>query len=156
MFVTEISSDIEHPIEISAITEKEYKTITKIRYSFNWKAERSTGSVFKLRIMGQSDILGLMSVVNVDAEQRIEIKLLASSKENIGSHKQFDRIAGNMIAYAAIMALRKYGAEAAISLVPKTELYYHYINKYGFQPAGRSLFIAGTEILKLLKKYDYV
>jgi len=47
------------------------------------------------------------------------------------------------------MAVNRYGATAAISLVPKTQLINHYIRKYGFQIAGKSLFMEGTSLINL-------
>jgi formate dehydrogenase assembly factor FdhD len=63
-----------------------------------------------------------MSLEFFDEEYRIEIRLMAVMKEQIGRHKTLDRIAGNLFAFAAKLPITKYGAIAAVSLVPKTEL----------------------------------
>ena len=128
--------------------------MTKKHFSFNWKLEKSR-AVYKLTTRGRTDILGLMSLSFFDDEQRIEIRLLAVAEQHKGSDKKIDRIAGNLIAFAARMSFKKYGAMAAISLVPKTELGQYYMDKYGFQQAGLSLFMEGKELMKLLKEYDY-
>jgi hypothetical protein len=65
------------------------------------------------------------------------------------------RIAGNLIAFAAGRAIMKYGGNAVVSLVPKTLLYDHYINKYHFAPAGKSLFIGGISLSKIITEYDH-
>lgn len=153
MYVIEMPEK-KQPVAIEPVTASDYRLITKKRYAFDWKLEK-TKSVYKLRIKGQTDILGLISLDFFPKEERIEIRLLAVSKENEGKGKAIDRIAGNLIAYAAKLAIQAYGANAAISLVPKTKLTQHYMNKYGFEPAGLSLFMVGENLLALLKEYDY-
>jgi hypothetical protein len=96
-----------------------------------------------------------MNIVNFDDEERIEIKLLAIKKDEIGAGKLFEGMAGNLIAFAAKLPVKNYGANAAVSLVPKTLLYRHYMDKYGFEPAGKSLFLGGKNLWKLIKQYDY-
>ena len=49
----------------------------------------------------------------------------------------------------------KYGIFAAVSLVPKTLLRQYYMDKYGFEQAGVSLYMEGRQLIKLLKEYDY-
>ncbi len=41
-----------------------------------------------------------MSVEDIPVELRIEIRLIEVSKENIGHEKEYDRIAGCLIAFA--------------------------------------------------------
>jgi len=154
MYVTVVSSNQKLPAIVEPVGEADFKTITKKRFSFNWKLEK-VGTVYKLTAKGETDILGLISITSFDNEQRIEIKLLAVVKDHIGDGKQIDRIAGNLIAFAARLAYKQYGAMAAISLIPKTELRRHYTSKYGFEPAGLSLFMYGNQLIKLLKEYDY-
>ena len=154
MFLTVVSSNQKLQAIIEPVLETDYKTIAKKRYSFNWKAEK-VRTVYKITIKGDIDILGLMSLEFFKSEQRIEIKLLAVVKENVGNDKKIDRIAGNLLAFAARLAYKEYGPMAAISLIPKTELRQHYMNKFGFEQAGRSLFLEGDQLIKLLKEYDY-
>jgi N-acetylglutamate synthase-like GNAT family acetyltransferase len=153
MYVIELP-DKKRPVSIDTVVDSDYNLITKKKYAFNWKLEKEK-TVYKLKIKGQPDILGLISIEYFTKEERIEIRLLAVSKENEGKGKTIDRIAGNLIAYAARLAIQAYGVNAAISLVPKTKLAQHYIKKYGFEPAGLSLFMDGKNLLALLKEYDY-
>jgi hypothetical protein len=95
-----------------------------------------------------------MSLALWDTEYRIEIKLLAVSKENVGTSKIYDHISGSLIAFAARLSIKKYGADAAVSLVPKTLIAKHYIDKYGFEAAGKSLFIQGGKLYNLIEKYE--
>ena len=57
-----VADNLKLPASIEPVIESDYKRITKKRYSFNWKIEKG-GSVYKLTLRGDSDILGLMSLV---------------------------------------------------------------------------------------------
>jgi len=82
--------------------------------------------------------LGVMGLFDVPEEGRIEIKLLVNSKENQGRHKLYDRVAGCLIAYACYLATTKYEDGVCVSLVPKTNLIKHYMQKYRMADGGRS------------------
>lgn len=154
MFLTVLPGNQKLPVAIVLVTDADYKTISRKRYSFNWKLEK-TKQVYKLTVKGEQDILGLISLAFIDEEQRIAINLLSVAIEHIGKSKQLDRIAGNLLAFSARLAIKKYGAFAAISLIPKTLLGQYYMDKYGFEQAGLSLFMEGRKLIKLLKEYDY-
>jgi hypothetical protein len=154
MHLIEVSTGKRHEIIIELVSEDDLKKVTKKKYSFKWKVEKAH-MLYKLKIKGQDDILGLMSLEKVDEENRIEVRLLAVSAENIGKNKLFERIVGNLFAFACRLALKEYGQMGAISLIPKTVLGRHYMDKYGFEQAGKHLFVAGKELLHLLNEYDY-
>jgi len=77
-----------------------------------------------------NDILGAIAILKFPKEFRYEIKLLAVSKENVGSSKIYNGIAGCLMAFACKDCLREYGELACVSLIPKTKLKKHYIRKY--------------------------
>ena len=141
------------PVSIEPVSNTDYKRITKARFFFNWKIEKEF-FVYKLTVKGEADILGLISFKYIDEEYRIEIRLLAVAKEQTGKQKTVDRIAGNLFTFAAKKAISKYGDIAAVSLIPKTILGQYYMDKYGFEQAGESLFLEGDSMLKLLNAYD--
>jgi hypothetical protein len=135
------------------VEESDYIKLTKKRYFFNWKIEKRY-SVYKLEIEDQKDILGLISIDIVEEEKRIEIRLIAIAKEQVGIFKTLDRIAGNLFAFAARLGVKKFGVFAAISLLPKTALRQYYMHKYGFKEAGSSLFLEGKSLLNIIKTYN--
>jgi hypothetical protein len=110
--------------------------------------------LFKLTLIDKPLILGLIGLVYVATEFRIEIKLLAVSKENMGSGKHYEGIAGCLIPYSAREALRKYGPLACISLKPKTEIRQHYMRKYGMKPGGEQIYLDGQELKNLINTYQ--
>jgi len=110
--------------------------------------------VYKLQIKGSSDILGLISIERIPQEWRIHIRLLTVSKENKGHKKKYDKIAGNLIAYVAKIAIREFGELACVSLRPKSQIAEHYIDKYNMNKTGMTLSIEVPEIIDLINIYD--
>lgn len=153
MEIIEVASGTRKPIIIREAEASDFKILVKKRFSFVWKTFKNTTTIYKLQIEGDEDILGVMGLIDWPKEKRIEIKLLASSVENIGKGKIYEGIAGSLIAFACRLAVAKYGADACVSLVPKTELIEHYMQKYYMQHAGWQLYLEGKELNKLLKEY---
>ena len=153
MFIKERSNKKEYEVVIEPVDDSDYKAITKKRYFFNWKTEKEN-DVFKLRMVGSKDILGLVSILCVSKEERIKINLLAVSKENRGKKKQYERICGCLIAFVSREAVKLYGVNACVSLIPKTKLKEHYITQYGMEDAGKSVYLAGIPIQTILNNYD--
>lgn len=153
MYIVECSNGKKHNVDIERLTLKEFGKIKISRYAFNWKTENGN-EVFKICIKGTPDILGLVSLIVHEEEKRIEINLLAASKENIGKNKVYERIAGNLIAWACREAVKRFGEDACISLIPKTGLIEHYMKAYGMMRAGVSLFLSDEPLLNLLDTYN--
>lgn len=153
MYVMRVPGGEKIPVSILLVKESDFKKITKKRYFFNWKIEKSY-TVYKLETRDQKDILGLISIDIIEEEKRIEIRLIALAKEQVGIYKTLDRIAGNLFAFAARLAVKKFGVFAAVSLMPKTSLRKYYMNKYGFEQAGNNIFLEGKSLLSIIKKFD--
>jgi hypothetical protein len=144
---------IEVATSISLLEAKNFKQITKKRYFFDWKKERGVADLFKLTLQGESEILGLLALIDFPMEFRIQIHLLCVSRENYGKGKKYDGIAGSLIAFTARIAVSKYFEQACISLLPKTELRAHYKSKYGMLDGGPQLFLEGAGLYAIIKKY---
>ena len=153
MKIIEVSTGQEYPVEIVAIETADFQLLRKDRYFFNWSIERNQ-EVYKLQIIGSRDILGLVSVERIPEEWRIHIRLLTVSKENKGSTKIYDNIAGNLITHIAKIAVLEYAEYACVSLRPKTQIAQHYIDKYNMNITGITLSIEVPEILDLINLYD--
>ena len=115
MQIKEISSGKWLKVIIEAVNEKDFEKITKRRYFFNWKKEKSY-SVYKLRLASNEDILGLVSFDINTAEEWILIRLLAVSIENRGLSKGFDGIAGNLISFVCREAIKLFRHNACVAL----------------------------------------
>ena len=143
-----------YKVVITLAEDHELKQLRKDRYWFDWNKEKDF-QVCKLLLCGKPEILGLMSLDYYHKESRIQIRLLAVSRENKGKTGMYRRIAGNLIAYACSKALYKYGVTACVSLIPKTGLRSHYMREYGFKSAGMSLFLEGPILKELIKRYKH-
>ena len=153
MKIIEILTKKEYSVEVLPIEPDDFKSIKKERYFFNWKTEKDE-EVYKLRIVGSNDILGLVSIERIPKEWRLHIRLLTVSKENKGKEKRFDNITSNLIAHIAKIAVREYGELACVSLKPKLQLAKHYIEKYNMNVTGVTLSIEVPEIIDLINKSD--
>ncbi|HEY4337032.1 MAG TPA: hypothetical protein VGM89_14075, partial [Puia sp.] len=147
MVIVEVATGQKLPVAISPVESKDFQKITKRRYFFDWAKERGVNSIFKLTAAGQSDILGLVSVMDFPGEHRLQLCLLCASRENIGKTRKHEGIVGCLIAFVGILALEKYFGRACISLLAKTELRPHYKRKYGMLDGGPQLFLEGSRLL---------
>lgn len=152
MIITERVSGNPKDVSIELASEEDFKLLTVRQHAFNWKKYKGA-AVYKLQLVGSDDIIGVMLLEFFPDEQRIEIALLAVSAENKGSGKQFEGIAGCLIAYACRMAVLQYGALACVSLTPKTRLKPHYIKKYGMLDAGRQVYLDSKPLINVIKQY---
>lgn len=161
MKIVETANNIWHEAVVEEINPKDLKFLTQKRYFFNWKEVAKQGiPIYKLRIWKQDDIKGLMSLLDIPSDKRIEIALLTASRENVvleaekgKKKKAFDRIIGSLIAYACEVAFLKYREKACVSLLPKTAVKEHYISKYGMVNAGPQLFVDSKQLNNLIIKY---
>lgn len=137
---------------IGTIEKDDWESIKNSdEFEFNWKSEVSN-LTFKICLKNNSEIVGLLSIEDIAKESRIHIHLIESSNSNKGRAKEFDFIAGCLIAYTCQMAFEK-DYDGFVSLKPKSELINHYKNKYGFKEMGKYLYteLANSEFL--IKKY---
>lgn len=118
---------------------------------FDWERERSF-DVYVLTLADTGQMMGLMSLSDHREEQWLKVNLLQSSKENVGKGKEYDHIAGVLLAFACREAFKK-GYGGCIGLLPKTELMDHYIRKYKFGISGKHLSIEGKYAVSLIQKY---
>jgi hypothetical protein len=153
MNVVEVLTGKICKIEVLPVESTDYKLLTKSRYFFNWGEEKDQ-EVYKLVIPNSNDIVGLISVERIIDEWRIHIRLLTVSKENRGEEKRYDKIAGNLIAHVAKIAVAEFGELACVSLKPKSMIAHHYINKYKMNVTGMTLSLEVPEILDLINEFD--
>lgn len=152
MEIAEVKTGRRKLVRIQKVEPADYKKITKGKFFFDWRTEKDN-RVYKLIEEESNEIVGLISLIHKEDEQRFEINLLAVSKENRGSKKIYEGIAGNLIAYACREAIKWHAIEGCVSLIPKTVLRKHYLLKYGMMDAGIAVFLEGKPLLDLLKKY---
>ncbi|MEL1243089.1 N-acetyltransferase [Flavobacterium sp. DGU11] len=152
MEITHLATSKNKEVVIELVEEADYGSLTEAEYHFDWLSEKGS-DVYKLKFPDNDEILGLMSLKVYAAEKRIEIVLLASSVKNTGKGKEYEGIAGNLIAFACREANKLFDIDACVSLHPKTEIRRHYIKQYGFENAGIQIFLDGVALFNLLTKF---
>src|SRR6185295_11049336 len=103
-------------------------------FSFDWKSEISKSDTFKLITLSGNFIHGLISIRPKD--DCLKLRLIESADINLGKKKLYDRVAGNLIAYAAKVAIENF--EGYMMTISKTAIIEHYCSSYGFVQIGSS------------------
>ena len=150
----------EVEVVVEPVKEEDLKKLTAKRYFFRWREVARQATLYKMVLQGDDDIKGVAGFIDFPDEGRIEIKLLAASRENVilekekrKKEKEYENIAANLIAYACRLAVAKYGAQACVSLVPKTELKEHYMKQYGMMDAGLHVFLELKPLQEMISKF---
>ena len=137
---------------IELISKEDHKLIYKSdQFEFDWLKEKNS-LVFKIRRRTEKNILGLISVIDIPKELRLEIRLLEISRNSIGQKKMIDRLAGCLISYTCNLAFQK-NYDGFVSLVSKTEILKLYKEKYGFREMGNQLFTHLHNSQSLINEY---
>jgi len=136
---------------VSLLHREELTEEVKTRFNFDWEREAAYRT-YKITIVNDDCIMGLMSTLIIAKEYRVEIRLLESAQENVGRNKIYDRVAGCLIATACQLSFEN-RYDGFVSLVPKTELISHYTEKYHFYRMGGHLVIEGAVARNLIIEY---
>ena len=139
--------------EVKEISPNDLKGLSKNNdFKFDWSKE-SKYLIFQIGIKNESEILGLMSIIDVPREFRIHINLIESSRKHRGKTKLIDNIPGCLISYTCKLAFEK-GYDGFVSLIPKTQLIAYYHEKFGFVQVGTQMAIFNDAARSLILKYQ--
>jgi len=149
-----ISGD-SFPTDIHPISKIDLKSITKKnKWLFNWGEEfkMADRNVFKLTIRNNPDIIqGLVSIS--DYKDHFYLHLIESAPFNLGRHKLYEGVPGNLFAFTCKISWDK-GYQGFISFTSKSKLLNHYEKTLGATHiGGNKMVIFPKEALKLIKKY---
>lgn len=152
--VNTISGD-SFPTDVHPINKSDFKNITiKNGWLFNWTSEfkQTDRKVFKLTIRNNPEIVqGLLSIS--DYNDHFYLHLIESAPFNLGKHKLYEGVPGNLFAYACKCSWDK-GYQGFISFTSKTKLIEHYEKALGAtHVGGHKMVIFPQESLKLIRKY---
>lgn len=104
-------------------------------WRFDWRIEYRDAEVYKLTAGEHGPrIHGLISLVRRD--DFIEVKLLESHPDNVGRHKLYAGVAGNLFAFAAKLSF-DLGHDGFVAFRAKTVLIAHYEQSIGARRIGR-------------------
>jgi hypothetical protein len=149
-----ISGD-SFPTDVHIVDKNDLKKITqKNGWLFNWAAESKLKDrkVFKLTIRNNPDIVqGLLSIS--DFKDHFYLHLIESAPFNLGRHKLYEGIPGNLFAFTCKESWDK-GYQGFVAFASKTKLIEHYEKTLGATHIGsQKMVIFPQEALKLIRKY---
>ena len=137
---------------IELVEEEDWKIIEKDkRFGFKWIKEKKQ-IVHKIRLAVEKRILGLLSIEDIPKELRIHIRLIEVNSDDVGKQKDYENIAGCLIAFTCKQSFKK-NYDGFVSLYSKTELKRLYREKYGFEELGMNLYTELSNSEDLIKKY---
>lgn len=121
------------------------------KFTFDWSLEIEN-DVYKINLIDEEEILGLVSIIDYPEEFRLHINLIESSKEHREKKKLLDNIPGCLIAFVCQLSFER-GYEGFVSLVPKTELVKYYKERYGFEQMGNQMAVYYELSNSIIEKY---
>ena len=95
--------------EVIRLSKSDLKHITKNKgWNFNWKQEFDDikKEVYKLTIVNNPNIIQGLLCLTIE-QDHIFMDLLESAPFNIGKHKIYEGVAGNLVAYACKISFQK-------------------------------------------------
>jgi hypothetical protein len=142
------------PTEVRRLTLLQARKLVKKKWQFDWEVEAGDGDreVCQLNTLGNRSVVhGLISLEMM--RDVVYMHLLESSAFNKGRGKQYQGVAGNLLAYACMRSF-ELGYDGIVSFVSKTKLVDHYIEALGAtQLSGNKLYIGTENAQKLVKRY---
>lgn len=153
--IENVQSGDSFPTEIALLTHADQKAITKKNgWRFNWQNDIKLPErdVFKLTISNNPHII--QGLISLEAKpDHVYIHLIESAPFNIGKHKTYLGVPGNLVAFACKLSFQR-GGDGYVSFKSKTKLVDHYVQSLGAEHVGRHLMVlTSTAALKLINKY---
>ena len=137
--------------EVLRLTKLDLKQVTKKNgWNFDWKAElnNNTKEVFKLTIPNNSNIIqGLLSLTL--EPDHVYMHVLENAPFNIGNHKLYEGVAGNLVAHACKVSFQQ-GFDGFVGFTAKTKLIEHYQKTLGAYTLGGHRMIIPTQSAQIL------
>jgi len=153
--VEKVSSGERFDTEVLSLVKNDLLPVTKKNgWNFNWKLELKDPKkeVYKLIIVQFPEVIqGLLSLT-VEADH-VYMNLLENAPFNIGQTKEYQGVAGNLVAFACKRSL-ECGYGGCVVFTAKTKLIKHYIETLGACIiAGQRMAILEREAHFLINKY---
>lgn len=141
--------------EVTRVSTSDIKRMNNTQlWQFDWHQEvlQKQREVVKLYIQGNPRIIqGLASISN--EHDHFHVHLIESAPFNIGKHKLYEGVPGNLFAYACKRSLDN-GYDGIVAFNSKTALKKHYENVLGATPiGGQRMVLFPPASHKLIKKY---
>jgi hypothetical protein len=133
--IVEVASGTSFETDLVLVGPDEIKKVhKKDKWRFNWKREfkEENHQLYKLVLDGDIQIQGLDSLQPMAQDLFIEMHLIENAPHNFGEDKQYEGVAGNMVAFACKRSF-ELGFDGFVAFTAKTKLVDHYIETLGAQ-----------------------
>lgn len=133
--IEEVTTGKSFETEVVLVSVDEIRKVhKKDGWLFNWKKEftESGRQLYKLVIVSNKTIQGLISLEPVTDQLYIEMHLIENAPHNLGATKKFSGVAANLVAFACKMSF-DLGFEGFVAFTAKTDLIDHYSETLGAQ-----------------------
>ena len=149
-----ISGD-SFPTDVHVLLKGDLKKISrKTGWSFNWMREFKTNDrvLYKLTIRNNPQIIqGLISIS--DQQDHYFVHLIESAPFNVGKHKLYEGVPGNLIAFVCKISMDR-GYLGFVAFMSKTKLIEHYEKELGATHiGGQKMVIFPPEASRLMATY---
>jgi hypothetical protein len=125
--IVNVVSGQSFPTQLFRLNRSDLKFVNKKSgWLFNWRSEFESTEceVYKLVILSNPEVPhGLISLAF--KSEHVEMNLLESAPFNRGSHRLFEGVAGNLVAFACSLSFQR-GHEGHVAFTAKTKLISHY------------------------------
>ena len=153
--IENVQSGDSFQTEVSLVSKADLKNISKKNgWRFDWTFELKEPSreVYKLSVVNNSGIIQGLISLEVKRDH-VFMHLIESAPFNIGKHKVYYGVPGNLVAHACKLSFQR-GGEGYVSFIAKTKLIDHYVETLGAVHSGGHLMVITTDAaLKLTDKY---
>ncbi|MBS1514011.1 MAG: hypothetical protein JSS63_03200 [Bacteroidetes bacterium] len=161
IFIDKLTNSIENSLTgevfdtaIVRLIEKDIYLIYESEWNFDWEIEikNENCEVYKLSTVNNPNVIqGLLSIE--DKKDHIFMRLIESSKFNLGKNKVYLGVPGNLVAYACKVSFEK-GYEGFVAFDAKTNLIKHYKKILGATHfRGQRMFIETNAAKHLVSLY---
>jgi hypothetical protein len=155
VYIKENTSGKLVEVEIALIHKNE-TPLKKDGWNFNWRkiSTQISVSIYAVRKVNNSKTLEGVIALKIE-EEMLVMDVLELAPYNIGKNKQYEDVAGLLIAFACKESLKiKGNYKGFVTFVSKTRLISWYQKKYGAEIAlGQRMFIDWHTGTQLIKKY---
>jgi hypothetical protein len=156
--IDKLTNSIENTIsgdsfmtEVIRLLNSDLKVITQKKgWNFDWKKELNdnTREVFKLAIVNNSSVIQGLVSLSIERDH-VYMHLLENAPFNIGKHKLYEGVAGNLVAHACKLSFQQ-GFDGFVSFTAKTTLIQHYKKMLGAEMLSGNRMIIQTAASQLL------
>jgi hypothetical protein len=150
--IVERKTELLFPVEFYELPPKEIKVLQKqYRWNFKWIDSYKDGFiVYAMTIRNDGEIQGLISLQLNPDRQSVDIDIVESAPNNLGSKGRYDLVGEHLFTFACNVSFDN-GFDGYVFFKAKTSLIEHYEKMYGAKLTFNQNMFINTESALVLK-----